>query len=121
MPIFNFKVLQKHAPNINDIPEADLVVITSWVDQIKNGSLAKQTEVAIHASFTSKIMVKLLGYSSYGESSQWNISREYGVASGSVDLALGSFSSAPFELKGAKTKDLDAIMSGHHTQCEAAK
>ncbi|MES9964824.1 MAG: N-6 DNA methylase [Candidatus Sedimenticola sp. 20ELBAFRAG] len=122
MPIFNNKVLQKHASNLTEIPEDDLAVISSWVEQIKNGSLAKQTEVAIHAPFTSQIMVKLLGYSPYGESDQWNISREYGVAGGAVDLALGNFSSdkssdvvvAPFELKGAKTKDLDAIMAGRH-------
>ena len=39
---------------------------------------------------------------------------------GSVDLALGRFGGkppeilAPFELKGAKTKDLDAIMPGRN-------
>jgi len=122
MPIFNNKVIQKHIDSKSDIPEDDLLIISSWVDQIKNGALAKQTEVAIHAPFTSQIMVKLLGYTSFGESDQWTVSREYGVAGGAVDLALGNFSAdkgtdtviAPFELKGAKTKDLDAVMPGRH-------
>lgn len=122
MPIFNNKVVQKHLDNISVIPDDDLNIVRSWVEQINNGSLAKQTEVAIHAPFTHQIMVKLLGYAPFGETDQWTISREYGVAAGAVDLALGHFSAdkssdivvAPFELKGAKTKDLDAIMSGRH-------
>jgi len=122
MPIFNNKVVQKYLDNISVIPDDDLNIIRSWVEQINNGSLAKQTEVAIHAPFTHQIMVKLLGYAPFGETDQWTISREYGVAAGAVDLALGHFSAdkssdivvAPFELKGAKTKDLDAIMSGRH-------
>ncbi|MFK5914361.1 MAG: phage tail tube assembly chaperone [Woeseiaceae bacterium] len=122
MPIFNHKVIQKHIDSITEIPGDDLQIITSWAEQINNGSLAKQTEVAIHSPFTNQIMVKLLGYTPFGESDKWTISREYGVAAGAVDLALGNFSAdkstdvvvAPFELKGAKTKDLDAIMSGRH-------
>lgn len=122
MPIFNQKIIQKHIGNWHDIPVDDLKIITSWSEQINNGSLAKQTEVAIHSPFTNQIMVKLLGYTPFGESDKWTISREYGVAAGAVDLALGNFSAdkstdvvvAPFELKGAKTKDLDAIMSGRH-------
>ena len=122
MPIFNHKVILKHIDSISEIPDDDLQIITSWAEQINNGSLAKQTEVAIHSPFTNQIMVKLLGYTPFGESDKWTISREYGVAAGAVDLALGNFSAdkstdmvvAPFELKGAKTKDLDAIMSGRH-------
>ena len=122
MPIFNNKIIQKHISTITEIPESDLKIISSWIDQIQSGSLAKQNEVTIHAPFTSQIMVNLLDYTSFGGSDKWSISPEYGVAGGAVDLALGFFSSekdkdivvAPFELKGAKTKDLDAIMSGRH-------
>lgn len=122
MPIFNHKVIQKHIAAVSEIPEHDLKIINAWAEQINNGSLAGQTEVAIHSPFTQQIMVKLLGYAPYGESDQWTIAREYGVAAGAVDLALGHFSAdkssdvvaAPFELKGAKTRDLDAIMSGRH-------
>jgi len=78
--------------------------------------------VAIHAPFTQNIMAGVLGYTPFGSAESWTISREYAVAGGAVDLALGHFSDdkendtvlAPFELKGAKTKDLDAIMSGRH-------
>lgn len=67
-------------------------------------------------------MVGILGYETVGHGDTWTIAREYGVAGGAVDLALGHFSAekendkviAPFELKGAKTRDLDAIMPGRH-------
>lgn len=122
MPLFNDRIIQKHTSNIKQIPEVHLSLINNWVDQIKNGALAKQNEVAIHAPFTNQIIVKLLGYSTFGEDKIWTVSREYGIAGGAVDLALGKFCSdknkdivlAPFELKGAKTKDLDAIMPGRH-------
>ena len=67
-------------------------------------------------------MAGVLGYKPFGAESSWNIPREYAVAGGAVDLALGHFSDdkasdtvlAPFELQGAKTKDLDSIMPGRH-------
>tara|TARA_R110002049_G_scaffold265092_1_gene441214 strand:- start:364 stop:3522 length:3159 start_codon:yes stop_codon:yes gene_type:complete len=122
MPLFNDRIIQKHTSNIKQIPGVHLSLINNWVDQIKNGALAKQNEVAIHAPFTNQIIVKLLGYSTFGEDKTWTVAREYGIAGGAVDLALGKFFSdknkdivlAPFELKGAKTKDLDAIMPGRH-------
>ena len=120
MPIFNQKVVQKYIDDSVQIPDDDLKIIKSWAEQINNGSLATQTEVAIHAPFTHQIMVKLLGYTPYGESDRWTVSREYGVAAGAVDLALGDFSSdkssdkvsAPFELKGAKTKPFSVKSKG---------
>jgi type I restriction-modification system DNA methylase subunit len=65
------------------------------------------------------IMVDVLGYQQYGEHS-YSIAKEYPIARGAVDLALGQFNAdkhgdqlhAVLELKGAKTKNLDAIMSG---------
>ncbi len=123
MPIFQEKIIAKalgaHTPSI---PESHLAILQSWKEKIETGSLHKQTEVAIHAPFTQNIMAGVLGYTPFGTGENWTISREYGVASGAVDLALGYFSDnkatdtvlAPFELKGAKTKDLDAIMPGRH-------
>jgi hypothetical protein len=50
----------------------------------------------------------------------YNVSTEQNILRGSVDLALGRFGGktpdivAPFELKGADTRDLDAIMPGRN-------
>ncbi len=104
------------------MPAHHLEILQQWKARIEDGSLHKQTEVAIHAPFTNQIMAGVLGYQPYGSGEQWTISREYGVAGGAVDLALGHFGDdresdkviAPFELKGAKTKNLDAIMPGRH-------
>ena len=123
MPLFQQKIVKKAlGVKTGTIPEEHLSILQSWKEKIENGSLAKQTEVAIHAPFTQNIMAGVLGYQPFGSADSWTISREYGVASGAVDLALGHFSDdkasdnvlAPFELKGAKTKDLDAIMPGRH-------
>ena len=123
MPLFQQKIIEKAlGAKIESIPEDHLAILQSWKEKIENGSLAKQTEVAIHAPFTQNIMAGVLGYQPFGSGDSWTVSREYGVASGAVDLALGHFTDdkasdnvlAPFELKGAKTKDLDAIMPGRH-------
>jgi len=60
----------------------------------------------------------VLGYQDFNDSGQWTVDVEAQIGAGSVDLALGQFTKnerriiAPFELKGAKTKNLDAIMPG---------
>lgn len=123
MPLFQKKIIARALPAVPPaIPAQQLEILKSWKEKIETGSLHKQNEVAIHAPFTQNIMAGVLGYTPFGTENSWTISREYGVAGGAVDLALGTFSDdkhqdivlAPFELKGAKTKDLDAIMPGRH-------
>lgn len=122
MPIFNPKTISKHLPKAIDIPPQHQAAITGWVEQIQSGRLAKLNEVEVQGAFTQQIMCKLLGYSALGEAEHYSIAREYPVARGKVDLALGHFCGdktqdvvlAPFELKGAKTQNLDAIMPGRH-------
>ncbi|MEN8169738.1 MAG: N-6 DNA methylase [Pseudomonadota bacterium] len=123
MPLFQQKIIEKAlGTNLAPIPEEPLAILQSWKEKIENGSLENQNEVAIHSPFTQSIVAGVLGYTPFGTEDSWTVSREYGVASGAVDLALGHFSDdkasdsvlAPFELKGAKTKDLDAIMPGRH-------
>lgn len=121
MSLFNKKTVNKHLDYAQPIPVDHLDVINNWVSQIKNGTLGKLNEIEVHASFTSQIMCKLLGYSAVGESDDYTVAREYPVARGKVDLAIGTFCGdkekdivyAPFELKGAKN-NLDAMMSGRH-------
>ena len=123
MPLFQEKILAKAlAKQTLSIPAAHLKILQNWKTKIESGSLKQQKEVAIHSPFTQNIMAGVLGYTPFGTADKWTISREYGVAGGAVDLALGRFSDdkatdavlAPFELKGARTKDLDAIMPGRH-------
>lgn len=122
MPLFNDKVVQKNLKQNTEIPQEHLELIQSWVGQIKNGTLAKLNEIEVQGAFTQQIMCKLLGYLAVGEQGHYTIAREYPVARGKVDLAIGHFCGdkekdyvlAPFELKGARTKNLDAMMSGRH-------
>ena len=75
-------------------------------------------EEAIRSSFTDHILLQVLGYVPVHPSAPFTMAEEESLGSGSVDRALGRFSPehreiiAPFELKGPKTRDLDAIMPG---------
>ena len=123
MPIFNPKTIKKHLDNQSyEINPEHSSVIHNWIANIQNGTLSKLNEIELHSSFTQQIMGKLLGYVAVGEGDTYTVAREYPVARGKVDLALGTFCGdkkkdkvvAPFELKGAKTVNLDAIMPGRH-------
>ena len=75
-------------------------------------------ETALHGEFTSKIVEGVLGYCGPAQGEAYTVSTEQTILRGSVDLALGRFGGnsseilAPFELKGAGTRNLDAIMPG---------
>ncbi len=111
--------LLKHKLPLCEIPPAHLNILTAWRDSIHNRSLFTQTETALHSHFIQKILTEILDYQGFGGTT-WNLAQEQKIGAGCVDVALGEFSRthanilAPFELKGAKTKDLDAIMPGRH-------
>lgn len=123
MNLFNNKTLAKHVKD-QAIPEDHQQIIENWVKQIDSGTLQNLGEIQVQGPFMQQIMCKLLGYTAVGEADTYTVAREYPVASGRVDLALGHFVGdkdaskntvlAPFELKGADTKNLDAIMTGRH-------
>jgi|AntRauTorckE6833_2_1112554.scaffolds.fasta_scaffold04176_3 type I restriction-modification system DNA methylase subunit len=121
MPLIAPKVFNKHL-NPQPVPADHLEALQAWKDRIKSGDLKKQNEKSLHASFTLQVLVKLLGYRVFGEMDHYTVAREYRIAKGEVDLALGCFSNdkskdqvkAVFEAKGAKTTNLDAIMPGRH-------
>jgi type I restriction-modification system DNA methylase subunit len=118
MPLFNKKIIQQNL-TIQDIPASHLTILQNWQTRISNRDLEKQSEVALQGVFMQSMMVDVLGYRLYGEQT-YSIAKEYPIARGAVDLALGQFTAdkhgdqlhAVLELKGAKTKNLDAIMSG---------
>lgn len=123
MSLFNTKTLAKHIKNPT-VPDNHQEIIKNWVNQIESGTFKNLNEVQVQGAFAQQIMCKLLGYTDVGEADTYTIAREYPVAKGRVDLALGTFLGekdtaknsvlAPFELKGAATKNLDAIMPGRH-------
>lgn len=117
MNLFNPKTLSHHITN-SAIPAEHLSILTDWVDLIQSDRITMLKEVELHGDFKSKIIEGVLGYKSPVGNDEFTVATEKAILRGSVDLALGNFSAdkteiiAPFELKGAKTKDLDAIMSG---------
>ncbi|EIJ42175.1 type I restriction-modification system methyltransferase subunit [Beggiatoa alba B18LD] len=121
MSLFRKKVIDKNL-TIQTIPAEHYEKLNNWQTLIETKALEKETEISLQGIFMQNIMVDVLGYVPFGQAKTFNIMREYPIARGKVDLALGTFSpdkkndqlQAVFELKGAKTKNLDAIMSGRH-------
>ncbi len=107
-------------PHVAPAPEGHLKALTDWAALISSGNIKKIKETALSADFKSKIVEDVLGYTSPVGNSDYTVESEQKILKGSVDLALGHFADgkadiiAPFELKGAKTKDLDAIMPGRN-------
>jgi len=120
MNLFNNKTLARHTPHVPPAPETHLKALTDWAALISSGNIRKIKETALSADFKTKIVEAVLGYTSPVGNNDYTVESEQTILKGSVDLALGHFSHgkvniiAPFELKGAKTKDLDAIMPGRN-------
>jgi hypothetical protein len=119
MNLFNRKTLKRHikpAP----VPADHLAALDAWADMIRSGRVYALKETALHGQFAAKIIEGVLGYHGPAGGADYTVSTEQAILQGSVDLALGRFGGktpeilAPFELKGAKTKDLDAIMPGRN-------
>lgn len=107
-------------PHVAPAPEGHLKALSDWAALISSGNIKKIKETALSADFKSKIVEGVLGYTSPVGNNDYTVESEQKILKGSVDLALGHFAHgkvdivAPFELKGAKTKDLDAIMPGRN-------
>lgn len=116
-PLFSPKLIKTRFP-AHEIPEAHRDLIAHWIDSLKSG-LNKEKEESIRPAFLQHFFVELLGYQLMG-GLVWTLHHEKGPASGSADAALGTFTNeqrqvvAPFELKGPKTGNLDALMPGRH-------
>ncbi len=120
MKLFNTKTLTRHIPHVAPATENHLKALTDWAALITSGKIKSIKETALSADFKTKIVESVLGYTSPVGNTDYTVESEQAILKGSVDLALGHFSDgkadiiAPFELKGAKTKDLDAIMPGRN-------
>lgn len=95
-------------------------MLEAWADLIATDRIYSLKETALRGDFTSKIIEGVLGYRGPAEGADYTVAAEQAILRGSVDLALGRFGGkkadivAPFELKGAVTRDLDAIMPGRN-------
>lgn len=118
MHLINPKTLARHLSDIKPVPADHSERLAAWGEMIRSGRVNSIKETALHADFKSNIVEAVLGYTSAASGAEHTVTSEQTILRGSVDLALGHFSEersrilAPFELKGAKTKDLDAIMPG---------
>lgn len=119
MNLFNRKTLQRYVkPDL--IPSGHLTILEAWAELITSGRIQGLKETALHGQFASKIVEGVLGYRGPASGAAYSLSSEQAILRGSVDLALGRFDGntrdivAPFELKGADTRDLDAIMPGRN-------
>lgn len=118
MQLFNTKTIKRHIARAAAPDPAKLEILRQWGETIRDRSIETQKETALHGKFKQRIVCDVLGYQDFNDSGQWTVDVEAQIGAGSVDLALGQFTKgerriiAPFELKGAKTKNLDAIMPG---------
>lgn len=119
MNLFNRKTLARHL-KVAVIPADHSVKLKDWAELVQSKRINSLKEIALHGQFASKIVEGVLGYHGPAEGAKYTVSTEQSILKGSVDLALGHFGGsepeilAPFELKGADTRDLDSIMPGRN-------
>ena len=119
MPLFLPRVIEKQIKALTDVPDAHRVVLEAWSKNLTGGLYDSETQN--DGEFIQRILIDVLGYTGSSNGVAWSVAKNQPVGSGNVDVALGHFEAgatpeilAPFELKGAKTKDLDAIMAGRN-------
>lgn len=119
MNLFNPKTLERYRDRSN-IPEDHLATLGAWAEMIRSNRVYSLKETELQWEFASKIAEGVLGYSGPASGVEYTVTSEKGILRGSVDLALGRFGGespeilAPLELKGADTRELDAIMPGRN-------
>ena len=122
MPLFNTRFLRK---TIGDspppLPAEHRRLLEAWSQDIQTHRIKEITESQIESRFYEEIVKSVLGYTGEGADDTFQSEPKVSIGTGIVDLALGHFDKTgtkqvlvPFELKGAKTSDLDAIMSGRN-------
>ncbi len=118
LSLFNKKYIAKQIA-VPPVPDpARVAAFNNWAADIKSGKIASMGEIPLHGPFVQTVLIEGLGYQGPIGNAAYNVTQEKGITRGSVDVAIGAFESeagqilAPFELKGADTKNLDAIMPG---------
>ncbi|GHF16611.1 hypothetical protein GCM10017044_08650 [Kordiimonas sediminis] len=118
MALLHPRIVEKHAQHINEVPENHAEILKAWATNLSLGRY--DSEIQNDDVFIQRILVEVLGYTRSSDTHSWTVAKNQPVGRGNVDVALGEFSETetkiqvPFELKGAKTKDLDSIMPGRY-------
>ena len=119
MPLFHPRVIEKKLKSAANVPTDHASLLTAWATSLAAGVYDSETQN--DAAFIQRILIEVLGYVGSSGGSTWTVAKNQPVGIGNVDVALGKFAvaanpqiCAPFELKGAKTKDLDATMPGRN-------
>ena len=118
MNLFNKKTIDRAVARTGPPDSARVAAVRSWAEAIASGRIAELKETELHGSFMQTITIDALGYRGPVGHGSYSVTQEKAIIQGAVDLALGTFGNgerrivAPFELKGADTKNLDAIMPG---------
>jgi type I restriction-modification system DNA methylase subunit len=118
MALFHPRVINKHTQFAPTVPPQHIEILGAWAESLVQGTFERET--SHDGEFIQRILIDVLGYKGSSAGTNWTVAKNQPVGSGNVDAALGSFSSdtaqiiAPFELKGAKTRDLDATMPGRN-------
>ncbi|MDP8997030.1 MAG: N-6 DNA methylase [Pseudomonadota bacterium] len=119
MGLFNPRILKPALSSAPTPTAAQLEIAKAWAESIRNQSIFKHNESQIEGVFQSRIVEGLFGYQPFGGTGAQNYRPKQPMGKGIVDIALGTFKDdtrviAPFELKGADTRDLDAPMAGRN-------
>jgi hypothetical protein len=118
MTLFHPRIIEKHIKTTTTISATHSEILSNWAESLAKGAFNRET--SHDGEFIQRILIDVLGYTGSSAGSSWTLAKNQPVGSGNVDVALGHFSAdnlkivAPFELKGAKTRDLDAIMPGRN-------
>lgn len=119
--LFNRKTIKRELTKVVFEPtDLQLKAAKGWAKQTRHADFRKANETAVRGEFIQTVLVTVLGYTPYRAGETFTVATEEALGKGAVDTALGQFSSgertilAPFELKGPKTDDLDAIMPGRN-------
>jgi len=113
MPLFNKRVLDRHTKHIH-IDAGHIETLKKWAENLSAGVYDVETQS--DSEFIQQILIGVLGYTGSSGGKQWTVAKNQPIGNGNVDVALGHFTPdsaaiiAPFELKGAKTRDLDAAI-----------
>ncbi len=119
MGLLNPRILSQALASPPKATPDQVEIAKLWAESIRNQSIFTQNESQIEGQFQARIVESLLGYQPFGAGGAQNYRPKQPMGKGIVDIALGDFSAAPkitapFELKGADTHDLDAPMAGRN-------
>ena len=113
MPLFHPRIIEKHTRAPAALPVAHADILSGWAESLAKGAFNRET--SHDGEFIQRILIDVMGYTGSSAGAKWTLGKNQPVGAGNDHVALGYFSAdsvqivAPFELKGAKTRDLDEL------------